>query len=1354
MLIVAVYMILINIDFNRLKPLIVRAVKNATGRELIIKGDLEVDFGLTLAISAEDISFDNASWGSRLELARIQRFEARLALFPLLMRHIKIEQFTLVEPDILIETNQSGTSNIKFKTSKKRKRKALVVIIDDIQIKNGQLVYKNYKSNRAYAIRLDSLIANSYDNQNRLDLKTTGAFNDHPFEINGSFDRLISSIKSGQPLQVKLDAQTTNTRIRVEGKVRDVINAKGFDLDVSAQGHSIDNILEFVGVTGVPDPGPFHLTATVRGSKQHLTATELNFNAGTEDPPFVRISGRVDNLLVWRGIELNFIFQGKNATNLEKFISQPLPFKGAFSVSGRYTDPAAKILNFNELKAVVGKNEITGWIELDFSDQRPRLAAALSSARLNLKPLKTSHIQGLQYLANAPDLGPFKLALKVTDFARRFTITEMDFRAGKRSLAEIRVTGAVREPFTLKGLNLRFNIKGQDAANLETIIGLALPIQGAFLASGQLADPADRFFKASDLQISVGENQVNGWIGLNLAGKRPFVTAELASHTLNLQPLFHPSEKRTSNVDPLGRSLKKQSNRLADAPLSQFTIADGNIKISTEQLLLPQLAVNNISMNFILENGKIAIDVKGPLLPDMTDLIGVAGLPALGPYELTLTAPYPSKTLSVDNFLLRTGTEELAVVRLNGTIRDLVDKRGIDLHFVLRGKDLSKLEKVAGRSLPIKEPFVVSGRFIDTAVRHYQFSDLKLIVGDSDLTGTMDLKLSGLRPRVTAALLSEKIDLKPLFSDTARKDTTEKPSPFFREKMSTELREKTWILDVLKAADVRLIMQAGEIQLPQLRIKGFNLKFKLKDGLIVVIAESQSTPDVNQLTAEIPDLGLFRLIIEAEALDDELRVDEWVLFAGTEDLIEIEFTGTAGDLLTFDDIKVGFAIRGKDSIVLERLTGQEIPIRGAFLASGRIADPEDKFYRFSDLELGLAENDLGGSVILDLRGQKPMITGIVSSQNIDLRPLLLNLNEKEVNNKAPNKDDSKREKVFSTEPLPLNVLTLADLRIQMQGQRIFTTLLEITDLNFEILLDDGHFEVKTFQFSTKEGSVEGGIDMRAQENVTSIGMQLKIDHLELGPTLKDSATNPVIEGELGAKIELKGHGGSIAEIMAGLNGEITTVMSGGRLQNKYVGYGLLDANLRSTLIHVMNPFNQKEQFTEFNCIVSHWDIKNGLAAWNGFVDTNQASIFSHGEVRLKTEQLKGGLKPYPKKGYGLKKVGKISFSFSELTKPFNIGGTLANPSLVIDTTETAITIGKAAGGIALFGPFGIAAAFANVTPSYDNPCFAAIQASEKEDLAAIDGKPKREKSFLEKTVEGTKKIVEKIGDVIKKPFGK
>ena len=63
-LIVALYVFLLAFDFNKLKPMIAQAVKNATGRELTIAGNIEFEIGIRPTLIVEDVSFQNASWSS------------------------------------------------------------------------------------------------------------------------------------------------------------------------------------------------------------------------------------------------------------------------------------------------------------------------------------------------------------------------------------------------------------------------------------------------------------------------------------------------------------------------------------------------------------------------------------------------------------------------------------------------------------------------------------------------------------------------------------------------------------------------------------------------------------------------------------------------------------------------------------------------------------------------------------------------------------------------------------------------------------------------------------------------------------------------------------------------------------------------------------------------------------------------------------------------------------------------------------------------------------------------------------------------------------------------------------------
>ena len=127
---------------------------------------------------------------------------------------------------------------------------------------------------------------------------------------------------------------------------------------------------------------------------------------------------------------------------------------------------------------------------------------------------------------------------------------------------------------------------------------------------------------------------------------------------------------------------------------------------------------------------------------------------------------------------------------------------------------------------------------------------------------------------------------------------------------------------------------------------------------------------------------------------------------------------------------------------------------------------------------------------------------------------------------------------------------------------------------------------------------------------------------------------------------------------------------------------------------------------------------------------------------MRKAQLKGGV--------GGGSVGKVSSSLGELAKPFKLGGTLARPSLAIDTTQALTTIGKAVGGVLLLGPAGILTTLASTAPGDPNACLTAIESAKKKGKAGAGEKPGKEKGVEGEVKEGVKGIEEGIKGLFKK----
>jgi AsmA family protein len=324
--VITVYIILSSYSFNSLKPQITKAARDATGRDLILGGDIRLKIGLTPALVVENVSFQNAAWGSRPEMAKIKRFEVQVALVPLLSKTIQLKRVILVEPDILIETDKSGRSNLAFDTGKKaapekpkeepapkKEMKLPSLAMDEFRIEKAKVTYRDDRTGKAMVVSLDSLTASAKGTESPMQMSLKGAYNSEPFEVEGTLGPLAGLTSPGKPWPIKVTAKAFAATFTLDGAIK----------DVQAQ----------------------------------------------------------------KGIDLGFGVKGSDLSTLGKAAGKPLPLKGPFDVSGRVSDPAPKAYRISNLKVALGGSDLAGTVEVQMGGQRPGLTANLSSQKLDVRSM-------------------------------------------------------------------------------------------------------------------------------------------------------------------------------------------------------------------------------------------------------------------------------------------------------------------------------------------------------------------------------------------------------------------------------------------------------------------------------------------------------------------------------------------------------------------------------------------------------------------------------------------------------------------------------------------------------------------------------------------------------------------------------------------------------------------------------------------------------------------------------------------------------------------------------------------------------------------------------------------------------
>jgi uncharacterized protein involved in outer membrane biogenesis len=405
LLFLTAYTVLSSYDFNRFKPEIVQKVREATGRELTLGGDIRVDFGFIPSLSVTDVSLSNASWGSRKALVKIKGLHVQMALLPLIKGEIKFRRLVILEPDILLETDPNGRFNLEFETGENGKtaqpgRRAQTSLppfaFHKILIEKGLLTYRDGRSGKSYSVHLSTLTAAEADRETRVEMALKGTLNGKPFELEGSCGHLVSLVNPDEAWPLKLTLETPGAKLHVKGTVKDAFKAKGLALSISAEGPSIPAVAQWAGVTGAPDLGPFRADLKVGDPEGKLAVQKLEMALGSYEVAEFKATGSVVDLLGQRGLKLSFTVRGRELADLQKAGGRPLPFKGPFSISGRVASPQPRTYGVTDMKAVFGENDLTGSAELNLSGKRPLLNVALSSKKFDLRPLlpKTGKSKG------------------------------------------------------------------------------------------------------------------------------------------------------------------------------------------------------------------------------------------------------------------------------------------------------------------------------------------------------------------------------------------------------------------------------------------------------------------------------------------------------------------------------------------------------------------------------------------------------------------------------------------------------------------------------------------------------------------------------------------------------------------------------------------------------------------------------------------------------------------------------------------------------------------------------------------------------------------------------------------------
>ena len=279
------FTVLMATDFNDYRDLVQQRMKAATGRDLVIAGDIGVSFSLSPRLHAKQVSFRNAPWSDLPQMASLDEIEAEVALLPLLSGQIRIKDVVLRGGQFVVETNKDGVGNwvldlaAPTQTATSTTTASGLPQIDRMTIEDVTLLYRDGADGSKQTLAIKSFTAEDAPGTG-IKVAIKGAWNDRPLELAGIVGAPRQFTEGPLPLDLK--GKLGDVSLGLRGDIGDPTTFSDIGLEISSAGPSLAALGDILDIT-LPKSAAYNLSLRLTGSNGKYTIGDASAKVGGSD---------------------------------------------------------------------------------------------------------------------------------------------------------------------------------------------------------------------------------------------------------------------------------------------------------------------------------------------------------------------------------------------------------------------------------------------------------------------------------------------------------------------------------------------------------------------------------------------------------------------------------------------------------------------------------------------------------------------------------------------------------------------------------------------------------------------------------------------------------------------------------------------------------------------------------------------------------------------------------------------------------------------------------------------------------------------------------------------------------------
>ena len=227
LLLIGVAIAVATVDPNRFVAPLAARVKAATGRDLTVKGPVDLKVSLTPRIVLSSVAFGNAPWSKVPQMLTAKEIDAQIALLPLLSRRFEVVQFTLVEPVITLETDASGRGNWEFPSASQAgaatpagaAQGPPALGIGNFEVRDGTLSYRNGASGSVTSAAIERMTLRARDMQSPVAVDFRGSVDGVAVALAGDLGSPDKWLRQQWPFPIALKGDIGGNAVKLDTKL-------------------------------------------------------------------------------------------------------------------------------------------------------------------------------------------------------------------------------------------------------------------------------------------------------------------------------------------------------------------------------------------------------------------------------------------------------------------------------------------------------------------------------------------------------------------------------------------------------------------------------------------------------------------------------------------------------------------------------------------------------------------------------------------------------------------------------------------------------------------------------------------------------------------------------------------------------------------------------------------------------------------------------------------------------------------------------------------------------------------------------------------------------------------------------